>query len=79
MQLRREISWETAIKKAHRLEQTLRKACQKTAALPIVKIVQMASQLFDTAVVYGLGTIRKRHDTNLKALDKIQARVIKQA
>ena len=79
MSVRREISWETAISKAKRLESVISKACHRSAALPITKLTEMAIQLFDTAVIYGLGTIRKRHDTNLKILDKIQARVIKNA
>ena len=31
----------------------------------------MAMQIFDPAIIYGLGTIRKRHATKLKELDKI--------
>ena len=54
-------------------------ACKKAAALPIVKLAQMVSQILEPAVLYGLGTIRKRHATNLKELDKIQARVLKAA
>ena len=39
--------------------------------------MQMAMQIFDPAVLYGLGTVRKRHATNLKELDSIQARILK--
>ena len=43
----------------------------------MIKLVQMAMQIFDPAVLYGLGTVRKRHATNLKELDSIQARILK--
>ena len=79
MNLRREVTMETAIHKAKRIEKTLAAACRRAGALPIVKLAQMASQIFEPAVLYGLGTIRKRHATNLKELDKIQARVLKVA
>ena len=79
MTVRREISWENAIKKAHRLEKTLATACSKASAIPIIKLIQMVKQTFDSAILYGLGTVRKRHATNLKELDAIQARVLKQA
>ena len=79
MNLRREVTLETVIIKAKRMETTLARACQRAANLPITKLVQMATQIFDPAVLYGLGTIRKRHATNLKALDKVQARILKKA
>ena len=71
MQVRREVTLDTAINKALRIEGTIARACLKAGSLPIAKLVQMALQIFDPAILYGLGTIRKRHDTKLKELDKI--------
>ena len=73
------MSWDVALAKAKRIEGVITKAYKKVSTLPIIKLVQMAIQMFDSAVLYGLGTIRKRHATKLKELDKIQVRVIKQA
>ena len=44
----------------------------KAASLPIIKLVQMVTQILDSAILYGLGTVRKRHATYLKELDATQ-------
>ena len=75
--LRREVCWETAIKKARRLEMAINKATRGTNIIPCFSKIQMGSALFDQAVLYGLGTVKKRHASNLKQLDAIQIRVAK--
>ena len=69
--VRRDVNWEMAISKAKRLEAAITKALKGATVMPTIQKIQMISTIFDSAVLYGLGTVAKRHKTHLQELDFI--------